>query len=76
MIENKYGKFNFTDTAGLRRQNKIYDDIEKYSIIRAKMAIERSDVCVIMIDAEAGITEQDTKVAGLATRQARLVFLR
>ena len=66
MIENKYGRFNFTDTAGLRRQNKIYDDIEKYSIIRAKMAIERSDVCVIMIDAEAGITEQDTKVAGLA----------
>ena len=66
LVENQYGKFNFTDTAGLRRQSKIYDDIEKYSILRAKMAIERSDVCVIMIDATAGITEQDTKVAGLA----------
>lgn len=66
MVENSYGRFNFTDTAGLRRQSKIYDDIEKYSIIRAKMAIERSDVCVIMIDASEGVTEQDTKVAGLA----------
>ena len=66
MIENKYGKFNFTDTAGLRRQNKIYDDIEKYSIIRARMAIDRCDVCVIMIDAEVGYTEQDSKVAGMA----------
>ena len=66
MVENSYGRFNFTDTAGLRRQSKIYDDIEKYSIIRAKMAIERSDVCVIMIDATEGVTEQDTKVAGLA----------
>ena len=75
MIENKYGKFNFTDTAGLRRQNKIYDDIEKYSIIRAKMAIERSDVCVIMIDAEAGVTEQDTKVAGLAHEAGKACIL-
>ncbi len=66
LIENSYGRFNFTDTAGLRRQSRIYDDIEKYSILRAKMAIERSDVCVIMIDATEGITEQDTKVAGLA----------
>ena len=66
LVENKYGKFNFTDTAGLRRQSKIYDNIEKYSIIRAKMAIERSDVCVIMIDATEGFTEQDSKVAGLA----------
>ena len=66
LVENRFGKFNFTDTAGLRRQSKIYDDIEKYSILRAKMAIERSDVCVIMIDATEGITEQDTKVAGLA----------
>lgn len=75
MIENKYGTFNFTDTAGLRRQNKVYDDIEKYSIIRAKMAIERSDVCVIMIDAEAGITEQDTKVAGLAHEAGKACIL-
>ncbi len=65
-IENKYGHFNFIDTAGLRRKNKVYDDVEKYSVIRAKMAIERSDVCVIMIDAIEGFTEQDSKVAGLA----------
>ena len=71
MIENQYGKFNFIDTAGLRRQSKIYDNIEKYSVIRAKMAIERSDVCVIMIDACEGITEQDTKVGGRACARRR-----
>ena len=65
-IENDYGIFNFTDTAGMRKKSKIDDTIEKYSIIRAKMAIERSDVCVIMIDATQGFTEQDSKVAGLA----------
>lgn len=66
MIENKHGSFVLTDTAGIRRKNKVDDAIEKYSIIRAKMAIERSDVCVIMIDAIEGFTEQDSKVAGLA----------
>lgn len=65
-IENKYGKYNFIDTAGIRRKSRIDDDIEKYSFLRAKMAIERSDVCVIMIDAEVGYTDQDSKVAGLA----------
>lgn len=65
-ITNKYGTYNFIDTAGLRRKSKVDDTIEKYSIIRAKMAIERCDVCVIMINAEEGCTEQDTKVAGLA----------
>lgn len=75
MVENRYGKFNFTDTAGLRRQSRIYDDIEKYSILRAKMAIERSDVCVIMIDATEGVTEQDTKVAGLAHDAGRACVL-
>ncbi|MBQ1388553.1 MAG: ribosome biogenesis GTPase Der [Clostridia bacterium] len=66
LVENDHGKFNFTDTAGLRRKSKVDDNIEKYSILRAKMAIERSDVCVIMIDATEGFTEQDSKVAGLA----------
>lgn len=66
VVENKFGKYNFIDTAGIRRKSRIVDEIEKYSIIRAKMAIERSDVCVIMIDAQIGCTEQDTKVAGLA----------
>ena len=65
-VTNKYGNFNFIDTAGLRRKSKVDDAIEKYSIIRAKMAIERSDVCVIMIDAVEGFTEQDSKVAGMA----------
>lgn len=65
-VENKYGKFVFIDTAGLRRKSRVYDSIEKYSVIRARMAIERAQVCVIMIDAVEGFTEQDSKVAGIA----------
>ena len=65
-INNKHGEFVFTDTAGLRRKNKVDDQIEKYSVIRAKMAIDRSQVCVIMINAQEGFTEQDSKIAGLA----------
>ncbi|MCL2248577.1 MAG: ribosome biogenesis GTPase Der [Oscillospiraceae bacterium] len=65
-FENEHGKYVFIDTAGLRRKSKIDSRIEKYSVLRAQIAIERSDVCVIMIDAQEGVTEQDTKVAGLA----------
>ncbi|MBE6824125.1 MAG: ribosome biogenesis GTPase Der [Ruminococcaceae bacterium] len=65
-LENQFGTFNFIDTAGMRKKSKIVDAIEKYSILRAKMAIERCDVCVIMIDAQTGVTEQDTKIAGMA----------
>ncbi len=65
-VDNKYGKFNFIDTAGLRRKSKVIDDIERFSVLRAQMAVERADVCVIMIDAIEGFTEQDSKVAGLA----------
>ena len=65
-VENQYGRFILTDTAGLRRKNKVDDAIEKYSVIRAKMAIDRSDVCVIMINAVDGFTDQDSKIAGLA----------
>ena len=65
-FENAIGKFVFIDTAGIRKKSKVEEDIEKYSVLRATMAIERSDVCLIMIDATAGVTEQDTKVAGLA----------
>ncbi|MCI9273062.1 MAG: ribosome biogenesis GTPase Der [Clostridiales bacterium] len=65
-VENSYGRFTLIDTAGLRRKSKVDDAVEKYSVLRAKMAIERSDVCVIMIDATEGFTEQDSKVAGLA----------
>mgnify|MGYP002511857383 CR=1 FL=1 len=65
-VENDYGKFMFIDTAGLRRKSKVDDAVEKYSVLRTDMAVERSDVCVIMIDALEGFTEQDSKVAGIA----------
>lgn len=65
-FENKYGRYVFIDTAGIRRRSKIDDRIEKYSVLRSEMAIERADVCIIMIDAREGVTDQDTKVAGLA----------
>lgn len=65
-VENSYGSFVLIDTAGLRRKSRVTDTIEHYSVLRAQMAIERSDVCVIMIDATEGFTEQDSKVAGLA----------
>lgn len=65
-IENEYGKYVFIDTAGIRRQSKVDDPIEKYSVLRAKLAVDRADVCVIMIDAEQGITEQDERIAGIA----------
>ena len=66
VIHNAHGDFVFIDTAGLRRKSKVEDQIEKYSVIRARMAVERADVCVIMIDANEGFTEQDSKVAGIA----------
>ena len=65
-FENETGKYNFIDTAGMRKKSKVDDAIEKYSVLRATMAIERSDVCLILIDANDGVTEQDTKIAGLA----------
>jgi len=65
-VENEHGVFNFIDTAGIRRASKIDDRIEKYSVLRAKLAVERSDVCVIMVDAFEGITSQDATIAGLA----------
>lgn len=65
-VENEYGKFTFIDTAGIRRQSRIFDKIEKYSVLRAHSAVERADVCLILIDAEEGITEQDEKIAGIA----------
>ena len=65
-FENGTGKYNFIDTAGMRKKSKVDDAIEKYSVLRATMAIERSDVCLILIDANDGVTEQDTKIAGLA----------
>jgi len=71
LIENEYGKFTFIDTAGLRRKSRVDNQIEKYSILRAQMAVERAHVCVIMIDAVEGFTEQDSKVAGIALEQGK-----
>ena len=65
-VVNDRGTFTFIDTAGIRRQSKIGDQIEKYSVLRAHMAVERADVCLLMIDASVGITEQDEKIAGIA----------
>ena len=75
MVVNGYGRFNFIDTAGLRRHSKVEDKIEKYSVLRAKMAIERSNVCVIMLDGVDGFTEQDSKVAGLALEQGKACII-
>ncbi len=65
-FENEHGKYNFIDTAGIRRKSKVNDRIEQFSVIRAKTAVERSDVCILLIDASQGITEQDEKIAGIA----------
>ena len=74
-VENPYGRFNFIDTAGLRRKSRVDDQIEKYSVLRAQMAVERADVCVIMIDATEGFTEQDSKVAGLALEAGKACII-
>lgn len=65
-VDNEYGKYIFIDTAGIRRKSKVDDRIEKFSVMRAQLAIERADVCLIMLDAREGVTDQDTKIAGLA----------
>ena len=65
-VDNKFGKYVFIDTAGIRRKSRVDERVEKFSVMRAQMAIERADVCIIMIDAREGVTEQDTKIAGLA----------
>jgi GTP-binding protein len=65
-VENEYGKYVFIDTAGISRAGKIEDKIERYSVIRANMAVERADVCLIMVDAKEGVTAQDEHIAGIA----------
>lgn len=65
-IENEFGMFTFIDTAGLRRKSKVEDSVEYYSNLRAEMAVERADVCLILIDGTVGFTDQDSKVAGIA----------
>jgi len=65
-VSNQYGDFILVDTAGMRKKSRIEDEIEKYSMVRALSAIDKADVCVILIDATVGVTEQDTRVAGVA----------
>ncbi|MCI5802372.1 MAG: ribosome biogenesis GTPase Der [Oscillospiraceae bacterium] len=71
VVENEHGRFIFIDTAGIRRKTKVEDAIEKYSVLRSYMAVDRADVCVIVIDATEGFTEQDSKVAGYAHEQGK-----
>lgn len=71
IIENEHGKFVFIDTAGIRKKSKVNEKIEHYSVLRAYMSVDRADVCVIVIDAETGFTEQDSKVAGYAHEQGK-----
>ena len=66
VYENQYGRYMFIDTAGIRRKSKVDERVEKFSVMRAQLAIERADVCIIMLDARDGVTEQDTKIAGIA----------
>ena len=70
-MENEKGKFVFIDTAGIRRKSKVLETIEKYSVLRAYMAVDRADVAVIVIDATVGFTEQDSKVAGYANEKGK-----
>ncbi|MBO4344101.1 MAG: ribosome biogenesis GTPase Der [Clostridia bacterium] len=74
-FENKYGKYVFIDTAGIRKTGKINDSIEKYSILRAEMAVERSDVCLILVDANEGVTAQDERVAGIAHESGKACII-
>lgn len=74
-IENKHGKFTFIDTAGMRKRGKISDDVERYSVIRALAAVDRANVCVILIDATQGFAEQDSKVAGYAHEQGKACII-
>ncbi len=74
-FENNHGKYIFIDTAGLRRHSKIEENIEKYSVLRTNLAIERADVCILMIDANEGVTDQDTKIAGKAHEAGKAVII-
>ncbi len=74
-IENEYGKYVFIDTAGIRKTGKISDNIEKYSVLRAEMAVDRADVCLVVIDATEGVTAQDERVAGIAHESGKAVII-
>ena len=74
-FENQYGKFCFIDTAGIRKKKKVSDDIERYSVIRSLTAVERSNVCILMVDANEGVTVQDTKIVGYANEKGKGIII-
>lgn len=74
-FDNQYGKYVFIDTAGLRRHNKVEEKIEKYSVLRTSLAIERADVCILLIDANDGVTEQNAKIAGEAHEAGKGIII-
>ncbi len=74
-VHNEFGDYLFIDTAGLRRKSRVDDDVERYSVLRAQMAVERADVCVILLDGTVGFAEQDSKVAGLAQEQGKACII-
>ena len=74
-FENETGKYNFIDTAGIRRKSKVNENIEKYSVMRSLLAVERADVCLILIDANEGVTDQDAKIAGEAHEAGKGVII-
>lgn len=74
-FENEFGKYVFIDTAGIRRKNKVSENLEKYSVMRSLLAVERADVCILMIDANEGVTEQDTKIAGEAHEAGKGIII-
>lgn len=74
-FENEFGKYIFIDTAGIRKKNKISESLEKYSVMRSLLAVERADVCLLMIDANEGVTEQDTKIAGEAHEAGKGIII-
>ena len=74
-FENSYGKYILIDTAGIRRKSKVTENLEKYSVMRTQLAIERADVCVFMIDANEGVTDQDAKIAGEAHEAGKGVII-
>lgn len=74
-FENEFGKYTFIDTAGIRRKSKVNESIEKFSVMRTLLAIERSDVCLMMIDANEGVTDQDAKIAGEAHEAGKGIII-
>ncbi len=74
-FENEHGRFTLIDTAGIRKKARVNDNIERFSVLRATLAVERSDVCLLLIDAQEGVTEQDTKIAGIAHEAGKAIII-